>query len=105
MYRLALKYGPTCIKKLSCCFGEFCISYMHLVMHVFCCCTMNLNPLDCWYNVKRASPKQPSVTPFYIVRYIIISRASAAALSTVLRTTTLSYGNMRFSGACPAETP
>ena len=33
------------------------------------------------------------------------SRASAAALSTVLRTTTLSYGNMRFSGTCPAETP
>jgi hypothetical protein len=23
----------------------------------------------------------------------------------VLRTTTLSYGNMRFSGTCPAETP
>ena len=35
----------------------------------------------------------------------IRSRASAAALSTVLRTTTLSYGNMRFSGTCPAETP
>jgi hypothetical protein len=34
-----------------------------------------------------------------------ISRASAAALSTVLRTTMLSYGNMRFSGTCPAETP
>jgi hypothetical protein len=34
-----------------------------------------------------------------------VSRASAAALSTVLRTTTLSYGNMRFSGNCPAETP
>ena len=33
------------------------------------------------------------------------SRASAAALSTVLRTTTLSYGNMRFSGTRPAETP
>jgi hypothetical protein len=32
------------------------------------------------------------------------SRASAAALSTVLRMTTLSYGNMRFSGTCPAET-
>jgi hypothetical protein len=35
----------------------------------------------------------------------ILSRASAAALSTVLRTTTLSYGNMPFSGTCPAETP
>jgi hypothetical protein len=34
-----------------------------------------------------------------------LSRASAAALSTVLRTTTLSYANMPFSGACPAETP
>ena len=34
-----------------------------------------------------------------------VSRASAAALSTVLRTTTLSYGNMRFSGIRPAETP
>ena len=34
-----------------------------------------------------------------------LSRASAAALSTVLRTTTLSYGNMRFSGIHPAETP
>jgi hypothetical protein len=33
------------------------------------------------------------------------SRASAAALSTVLRTTTLSYGNMPFSGTCPPETP
>ena len=33
------------------------------------------------------------------------SRVSAAALSTVLRTTTLSYGNMRFSGIRPAETP
>jgi hypothetical protein len=33
-----------------------------------------------------------------------IARSSAAALSTVLRTTTLSYGNMRFSGTCPAET-
>jgi hypothetical protein len=33
------------------------------------------------------------------------SRTSAAELSTVLRTTTLSYGNMRFSGTCPAETP
>jgi hypothetical protein len=35
------------------------------------------------------------------------SRASAAELSTVLyRTTTLSYGNMRFSGTChAAETP
>ena len=33
------------------------------------------------------------------------SRASAAALSTVLRTTTLSYGNMRFSAIRPAETP
>ena len=33
------------------------------------------------------------------------SRASAAALSTVLRTTTLSYGNMRFSGAHSAENP
>ena len=34
-----------------------------------------------------------------------LSRASAAALSTVLRTTTLSYGNMRFSAIRPAETP
>ena len=34
-----------------------------------------------------------------------LSRASAAALSTVLRTTTLAYGNMRFSGICPAENP
>jgi hypothetical protein len=34
-----------------------------------------------------------------------ISRASAAALSTVLRTNTLSYANMRFSATCPAETP
>jgi hypothetical protein len=33
------------------------------------------------------------------------SRASAAALGTVLRTTTLSYRNMRFSGTCLAETP
>ena len=33
------------------------------------------------------------------------SRASAASLSTVLRTTSLSYGNMRFSGSRPAETP
>jgi hypothetical protein len=32
------------------------------------------------------------------------SRASAVTLSTVLRITTLSYGNMRFSGTCPAET-
>jgi hypothetical protein len=39
------------------------------------------------------------------VMMIHASRASAAALSTVLRTTTLSYGNMRFSGTCPAETP
>ena len=35
----------------------------------------------------------------------MFSCASAAALSTVLRTTTLSYGNMRFSGIRPAETP
>ena len=35
-----------------------------------------------------------------------VSRARAAVLiSTVLRTTTLSYGNMRFSGTCPVETP
>jgi hypothetical protein len=34
----------------------------------------------------------------------VASRASAAALSTMLRTTTLSYGNMRFSGTCPTET-
>ena len=34
-----------------------------------------------------------------------LSRASAAALSTVLRTTTLSCGNMRFSGIRPAEIP
>jgi hypothetical protein len=34
-----------------------------------------------------------------------VSRASAAALSTLLRTTTLSYGNTQFSGTCPAETP
>ena len=33
------------------------------------------------------------------------SRASAAALSTVLRPTTLSYGNMRFSAIRPAEIP
>jgi hypothetical protein len=32
-------------------------------------------------------------------------QARHAALSTVLRTTTFSYGNMRFSGTCPAETP
>ena len=36
---------------------------------------------------------------------IMKSRASAASLSTVLRTTSLSYGNMRFSGSRPAETP
>jgi hypothetical protein len=33
------------------------------------------------------------------------SRASAAVLGTVLRTTTFSNANMRFSGTCPAETP
>jgi hypothetical protein len=33
-----------------------------------------------------------------------LSRANAAALSAVIKTTTLSYGNMRFSGTCPAET-
>ena len=33
------------------------------------------------------------------------SPASAAALSTVLRTITLSYGNTRFSGTRPAEIP
>jgi hypothetical protein len=33
------------------------------------------------------------------------SRASAAALSAVLRTTTLPYGNMQISVTCPSETP
>jgi hypothetical protein len=28
-----------------------------------------------------------------------------SAKHSVIRTTTLSYGNMRFSGTCPAETP
>ena len=36
---------------------------------------------------------------------MFVSRASAAALSTVLRPILVSYGNMRFSGICPAETP
>jgi hypothetical protein len=34
-----------------------------------------------------------------------LSHANAAALSTVLSTATLSYGNMRFSGIYPAEIP
>jgi hypothetical protein len=33
------------------------------------------------------------------------SRASAAALSSVLKSTTRSCRNMRFSGICPAEAP
>jgi hypothetical protein len=37
--------------------------------------------------------------------FSLLSRPSVAVLSTLLRTTTLSYGNMRFSGTCPAETP
>jgi hypothetical protein len=41
----------------------------------------------------------------YVFQSLISSRASAAALSTVLRTTTLSCRNMRFSGTYPAETP
>jgi hypothetical protein len=36
-------------------------------------------------------------------RFIYCSRASAAMLSRVLRTTTLSYANMRFSGSCPCN--
>jgi hypothetical protein len=36
---------------------------------------------------------------------ICVSHASEAALSSVLRMATLSYGNIRFSGTCPAETP
>jgi hypothetical protein len=51
----------------------------------------------------------PSLNEHYIVQDMgavrAISHASAAAMSTVLRTTTLSYGNMRFSVTCPAETP
>jgi hypothetical protein len=43
--------------------------------------------------------------PVFLHFVRVSSRASAAALSTVLKTTTLSYGNMRFSGTCPAETP
>ena len=44
--------------------------------------------------------------PIYdCISVLAVSRASAAALSNVLRTTTLSYGKMRFSGTCPAETP
>jgi hypothetical protein len=39
------------------------------------------------------------------LKIIIQSRARAAALSIVLRTTSLSIGNMRFSGTSPAETP
>ena len=40
-----------------------------------------------------------------IILLSLLSRASAAALSTVLRTsTTLSYGNMRIAGTRPAET-
>jgi hypothetical protein len=37
------------------------------------------------------------------IRRASVSRASALALSTVLRTTSLSYGNMRFSGYPPPE--
>jgi hypothetical protein len=47
----------------------------------------------------------PTKVAFLSLRVNGKSRASEAALSTVLRTTTLSYGNMRFSGNCPAETP
>jgi hypothetical protein len=36
---------------------------------------------------------------------VCFSRASAAALSTVLRTTKPSLGSVRFLGTCPAETP
>jgi hypothetical protein len=39
------------------------------------------------------------------VRCRTLSRASAAAFSTVLKTTALYFANMRFSGTCPAETP
>jgi hypothetical protein len=49
--------------------------------------------------------RQVSATNFQLTKPYQQSRASAAALSTVLRTTTLSYGNIRFSGTCPAETP
>ena len=41
----------------------------------------------------------------YKSRLFVLSRASAAALSTVLRTTSLSEGNMRFLGARQTETP
>jgi hypothetical protein len=41
--------------------------------------------------------------PFHLI--VSLSRASAAVLSTVLMTTTLSNGNMRFSGTCQTEIP
>jgi hypothetical protein len=58
----------------------------------------------CQYSVDRYR-NFSSVSAIHLVKERTeSSRASAAALSTVLRTTTLSYGNMPFSGTCPAQT-
>jgi hypothetical protein len=43
--------------------------------------------------------------PEEVVASVIVITCSALALSTVLRTTSLSYGNMPFSGTHPTKTP
>jgi hypothetical protein len=75
---------------------------------------MNLNSVI-WRKINSSETIQGSTSHQWICfcndlllnRYSkrVFSRASTAALSTMLRTTTLSYGNMPFSGTCPAETP
>jgi hypothetical protein len=37
----------------------------------------------------------------YTVSFLLITGKRGSASSTVLRTTPLSYGNIRFSGICP----
>ena len=57
---------------------------------------------EVFVNTEKLSIALVNLTPITTVSHI--SRASSAALSTVLRTTTLTYGNLRFSGTCIAET-
>jgi hypothetical protein len=57
--------------------------------------------LSIW--VARRRQEQKVTSPFD--SSTAVSRASALALSAVLRTTSLCYGNMPFSGTHPTKTP
>jgi hypothetical protein len=87
--------------------------YSHLQISILCSLRTDrtiLLKMHCLLHSIKFTPlliqaNQPYLSLLIQAQHSILSRASAAALSTVLRTTTLSYGNMRFSGTCQAETP